>query len=55
MFLLLPVIHNDQLRPDTDTAQAVYFVIFGVLALAHLGIILSYRSAEQGQLRHAAQ
>ena len=46
LLMLLPVIHPTDLRPDAGTALALYYIIAGMVVLANLGIILSYRAAE---------
>jgi len=53
LFILLPLIHANDLRPDTGAALALYFSLIGVAVLSGLGVILSYRGAEQSLLSHA--
>ncbi|NDJ77808.1 MAG: hypothetical protein GYB65_16280, partial [Chloroflexi bacterium] len=52
LLILLPLIHGADLRPDTDTAQALYYIVIGSVVLANLGIILSYRPAELAYASH---
>lgn len=47
LFLLLPLLHPVDLRPDAGSALTFYYVLTAFVALAGLGIILSYRAAEQ--------
>ena len=47
LFILLPLVHSSDLRPDAGTALAVYYAVAGLFALAHLGIVLGYRAAEK--------
>lgn len=47
LFILLPLLHGGDLRPDTGTEQAVYYLVIELIALAHLGVIFSYRTAEK--------
>ena len=53
LFIMLPLAHGNDLRPDTDTARTVYYAVFGLVILLNLGIILSYRAAEKEHARHA--
>ena len=46
LFMLLPLLHPADLRPDTGTALIIYYVITGFIILSSLGVILSYRSTE---------
>jgi hypothetical protein len=48
LFMLLPLIHPTDLRPDAGAALALYYGLAGLLVLASLGIILGYRTAEKG-------
>ena len=47
LFMLLPLLHGGDLRPDAGTALALYYALAGLVVLASLGIILSYRGAEK--------
>lgn len=47
MFILLPLLHANDLRPDADASLALYYIVAGFVLLANLGIILGYRSAEK--------
>ena len=47
LFILLPLIHPDDLRPDAGTALALYYTLAGLVVLSNLGIILGYRAAEK--------
>jgi len=47
LFMLLPLIHPADLRPDAGTALALYYTLAGIAALANMGIILGYRTAEK--------
>ncbi len=51
LFLLLPLLHREDLRPDT-TALNAYLTLAGVIALAGAGGILSQRAAEKVPLRN---
>lgn len=47
LFILLPLLHADQLRPDAGSSLALYYVIAGFVLLAFSAVILSYRSVEE--------
>jgi hypothetical protein len=47
LFLMLPLIHPNDLRPDAGTALTLYYSIAGFMVLTSLAIILGYRSAER--------
>lgn len=49
LFLLLPLLHPADLRPDAGAALAAYAAVAGAFALSSLAIIASYRSAEQAE------
>ena len=51
LFILLPLLHPADLRPDAGPALALYYAIAGLLMLSSLGVILSYRSAERSTMR----
>jgi hypothetical protein len=46
LFLLLPLLHPADLRPDAGTALTLYYILAGFVVLSSLGIIMSYRNAE---------
>ncbi len=52
LFILLPLLHPADLRPDAGTALALYYTLAGLAVLSSLGIILSYRAAEKKLLSH---
>ncbi|RME76971.1 MAG: hypothetical protein D6784_04710 [Chloroflexi bacterium] len=47
LFLLLPLVHPNDLRPDPGAALVLYYSLGGLVALTNLGIILGYRKAEK--------
>lgn len=47
LFILLPLVHAADLKPDAGTSLALYFGLVGFLSLANLGLILRYRAAER--------
>jgi hypothetical protein len=47
LFLLLPLIHPNDLNPDTGSALALYTSLAGLAVVANLGVIFGYRSAEK--------
>lgn len=47
LFILLPLLHPGDLRPDAGLTLVLYYVLAGLATLLSLGIIQSYRSAEQ--------
>jgi hypothetical protein len=47
LFILLPLLHPGDLRPDAGTALALYYILAGLVLLANLGIILGYRAADK--------
>lgn len=47
LFILLPLLHPTDLRPDTGSALTLYYILAGLVVLSSLGIILSYRTAEK--------
>lgn len=53
LFMLLPLIHPADLRPDAGTGLAIYFALAGFAVVAHLLIILGYRAAERTLPSHA--
>ncbi len=46
LFILLPLLHPADLRPDAGSALTLYYILAGLVVLSSLGIILSYRAAE---------
>lgn len=50
LFILLPLLHGADLRPDASSALALYYLVAGIIVLSNVGIIWSYRAAEQGYL-----
>jgi hypothetical protein len=52
LFMLLPLIHSASLAPDAGAGLALYYLLAGFMALAHLAIILSYRAAERRLAGH---
>jgi len=52
LFMLLPLLHPADLRPDAGNALALYYVLAGLVILSSLGIILGYRTTEKKLLRH---
>ncbi|MEJ2736873.1 MAG: hypothetical protein P8189_25470 [Anaerolineae bacterium] len=52
LFMLLPLFHPADLRPDAGAALALYYTLAGLFVLANLGIILSYRAAEKKLSSH---
>ena len=46
MFILLPLIHPADLRPDAGFALSLYYILTGLIVISTLGIILRYRAAE---------
>jgi hypothetical protein len=53
LFILLPLLHPADLRPDAGTALALYYAVAGLIVLSSLGVILSYRSAPRSVPSHA--
>lgn len=47
LFLLLPLVHSNDLNPETGVNLTLYYILGGVFVLSHLGVILSYRAAEK--------
>jgi hypothetical protein len=52
LFILLPLLHPGDLRPDAGTALVLYYTLAGLVVLSSLGIILSYRAAEKTLAGH---
>jgi hypothetical protein len=53
LFILLPLLHPADLRPDAGPALALYYILAGLFVLSSLGIILSYRAAEKKLHNHS--
>jgi len=47
LLILLPLIHIDDLKPDSSIALMIYCTVIGLLVAASLIIILSYRESEK--------
>ena len=47
LFLLLPLIHPNDLHPDAGMTLTLFYAVAGILALSNLGVILKYRSVEK--------
>jgi hypothetical protein len=47
LFIVLPLLHSDDLRPDAGSSLILYYVLAGFFVLANLIIILGYRNAEK--------
>jgi hypothetical protein len=47
LFILLPLLHPNDVRPDAGSALALYYAVAGFIAVFNLGIILTYRSTEK--------
>jgi hypothetical protein len=52
LFILLPLLHSGDLRPDAGGALTVYYVLVGLAILVSLGVILSHRGAEKKLASH---
>jgi hypothetical protein len=52
LFILLPLLHPADLNPDSGGALAVYYLLAGAAVVAGLGVMLSYRAAEQKLASH---
>jgi hypothetical protein len=52
LFILLPLLHPADLRPDAGTMLVLYYVLAGLAVLSSLGVILSYRAAEKKLSSH---
>ncbi len=51
LFMLLPLLHSADLRPDSGSALTLYYALTGLVALLGLGVILSYRGAKPLRLQ----
>lgn len=49
LFMLLPLLHSGDLRPNTGTALTIYYAVFGFIIVASLAVILSYRNIEKNR------
>jgi hypothetical protein len=47
LFILLPLLHSADLRPDAGASLSFYYIGAGLFLVAFLAVILSYRSAEE--------
>ncbi len=47
LFLLLPLIHPNDLRPDAGSSLTLYYSLAGLILLANLGVILANRKTEK--------
>jgi hypothetical protein len=52
LFILLPLLHPADLRPDAGTSLLLYYSLAGLITLSSLGIIINFRSAEQNLAGH---
>lgn len=52
LFLLLPLIHPNDLRADAGTALTPYYALAGLMVLCSLGVILGNRAAEKELASH---
>ena len=52
MFLLLPLIHPGDLRPDAGAALTLYYAVAVLVVLSFSGIIVGYRTAEKQIANH---
>jgi hypothetical protein len=46
LFLLLPLLHPADLKPDAGSSLTLYYLLFGLAVLLSLGVVLRYRSIE---------
>ncbi len=44
MFILLPLLHADQVRPDAGSALTLYYAVTGFILVAGTVVVLSYRA-----------
>ena len=51
LFVLLPLLHPGDLRPDAGLGLALYYGVAGLVVLSSLSVIISYRSAEKNTLQ----
>jgi hypothetical protein len=53
LLILLPLVHPNDLRPESGGALVLYYSLAGLIVLANLGIIISYRPVEKKYLSYA--
>ncbi|MCP4139646.1 MAG: hypothetical protein GY755_05045 [Chloroflexi bacterium] len=46
-FILLPLLHPNDLHPDAKTTLTLFYAVAGILTLLNAGIILGYRKTEK--------
>ena len=54
LLMLLLLVHPTDLRPEAGTAVALVYIVAGLIAVLSLGVILSYRHAEQNLASHVS-
>ncbi len=54
LLIFLPLIHPNDLRPDTQAALALYYSLIGLMVLAHAGVVWGYRATESRLSRHVS-
>lgn len=52
LFILLPLLHPADLRPDAGLSLILYYVLMGLVLLSGAGVVLSYRPIEQQFTNH---
>lgn len=52
LFILLPLLHPADLRPDAGLSLILYYVLMGLVLLSGAGVVLSYRPIEQQFANH---
>jgi hypothetical protein len=52
LFVLLPLLHPADLRPEAGTSLLLYYSLAGLITLSSLGIIINFRSAEKNLTSH---
>ena len=52
LFILLPLLHTGDLRPDAGTTLVLYYALAGLVVLSSLGILFSYRGIEANPPSH---
>lgn len=52
LFILLPLLHPNDLRPDTEAALGLYYTLAGFMVVANLITILGFRAAEKNLARY---
>lgn len=52
LFILLPLLHANDLRPDAGAGLTLYYAVAGFIGLASLIIIFTYRNAEKEFTHH---